>query len=315
MPPYTEDCLLAFLLCPSPLGKRWEDNFSDDTCPLSALEAGRDGGEARTAKREGARGYYLMFPLGSRAGQSPRGPLHARGAGQPALRHKSSSSFLPAGSASFPRPGGAGAPGAGQAPLLQRRRRGGEGRRNRGREEKRPSRGRETRCAFLPSLLPAPPRGHTAAGEKPLFPRRRLPDRPAAVREAGPPPLNGHTAAGEGSRASRRSSRPPPGNRRPARPRRPTGSNSVALTGLGPGRCRGLPPSAAAPPPPSPGRSPVSPSFAGGGSLGPWPRAGQGRAGSSRRLWRALALRRACLRGGQRPGRPGPPEASAGAGA
>lgn len=255
-----------------------------------------------TGAKRARLGCYLMSPLGSRAGRSPRGPLHARGAGLPALRHEPSSSFLPAGSASSPRPGGAVAPGAGRAALSQPRRCGGEGRRGGGREEKRPSRGRETSCALPPSRL-TPPRGHPAAGQKPPFPRRRPPLRPAPGREVEPT----SPAATRRRVRGRRSSRRPRGNRRPARPRRPTGSGSVALTGPSPGRCRGVPPSAAAPPPPSPGRSPASPSFWGGGSLGPSPpteRAGQGREqpASLEGAPALLGAPRSAPGGGQRPG-------------
>lgn len=98
MQPYTEDCLPAFLspLRPTASGARIT---LQRTLALSR-HLGRAGVEALTAQGQGMRGGYLMSPLGGRAGQSSHRPLHARGAGESALRHKSSSSFLPAASTS-----------------------------------------------------------------------------------------------------------------------------------------------------------------------------------------------------------------------
>lgn len=136
-----------------------------------ALEAGRDGGE----------GAYLISPLGCGAGQSPRRPLHARGAGEPARRHESSSRFLPAGSALLPSTRRGGSPGrwagasSGSLAGAAGREEAGEGG-----EEAQQGAGNGLRP---PSLLLTPPSGHTAAGEKLPLQRRRLPRRPAALRE------------------------------------------------------------------------------------------------------------------------------------
>lgn len=241
------------------------------------------------------RGSYLMSPLGCRAGQSPRGPLHARGAGQPALRHKSSSSSLPAGSTSFSRPGRAAAPGAGQAPLSQPRRCGGsEGGTGGGRRRGRAGGGKRA----VPSLPLTPPGGRTLSGRAAApLPAPPPPSSTGRPEGGGTPSRSGHTAAGPTAAPALPVAT---GTRRGL-----AGSTAVALIGPGPGRYRGLPPSSTVPLTPPPSRSRVSPPLADGGSL--W-RVAASRAGSSRRLWRAPparpALRRVRLRGAR--GGPGP---------
>lgn len=177
------------------------------------------------------RGSYLISPLGCRAGQSPRGPLHARGAGQPALRHKSSSSSLPAGSTSFSRPGRAAAPGAGQAPLSQPRRCGGsEGGTGGGRRRGRAGGGKRA----VPSLPLTPPGGRTLSGRAAApLPAPPPPSSTGRPEGGGTPSRSGHTAAGPTAAPALPVAT---GTRRGL-----AGSTAVALIGPGPGRYRGGP--------------------------------------------------------------------------
>lgn len=176
--------------CPSPLGRT---TFQGP--PALSRHWKRRGSARLGSGRAGVWGAYLMSPLGCRAGQRPRGPLHARGAALPA--HTSSSSFLPAGSASFPRPGGAGAALA-VRPARQRgkeEQRGGrqeqEEEENEEKEEKE-SRGRETTsCALLSP--PQPLSGHRAAADGP-----RSPAESARAALASPAPLPGRVSPAPG---------------------------------------------------------------------------------------------------------------------
>ncbi|XP_014821239.1 PREDICTED: basic proline-rich protein-like [Calidris pugnax] len=215
---------------------------------------GRAGARRAGLRGKGARGRYLMSPLGCRAGQSPHRPLHAR----PALRHKSSSSFLPRRQRLLPSSRRGGSPGrwASAALAASPARRGGKEECGEGGEEAEQGAGNELCPPSLSLSFPSRRAGTRRPGKSPASraagslltgpptARRGAPWQQAPG-AAPPPPPAGHLIL-------------PLRDKRPPRPQEWTKFGETLPAPLPPRRPRPpVPPPHAQPAPRSPSRSPL----------------------------------------------------------